>query len=165
MTDYLFDEDFFKGIPYRPEGFFLDRLVKVDPEEKLIVCEMDTRKEFPLIDQQRHHPILQPPHLPGAVIIHLTGMLGLAAARFLLDIRFDLGWSGYGSRIHKGEFKRLVTLGPPLLLKGRITRVRKRSRMVIVRYEFRFIQQERLAYAGDQTAVYQHYEIESQAGA
>jgi hypothetical protein len=52
------------------------------------------------------------PHLPGAMIIHLTGMVGLASAWTFRNIRFNEGWSGYGSRIHRAEFKRIVRIAP-----------------------------------------------------
>ena len=158
MKPFSFDDDFFSGFPYTREGFFLDRLIEVDREGNKITCEMETTKRFPLIDEQRHHEVLYPPHLPGGIIIHLTGIVGMAAAQLLLDIRFDRGWSGYGSRIHRAEFKRLVELGPPVLLEGRITSDKRRGTMTILRYEFRFLQEGQLFYFGDQTAVYRFHE-------
>lgn len=157
MEGIAFDDQFFKGLPYLREGFFLDRLIEADSEKRQITCELDTRKPFPLVLEQKHHEVLHPPHLPGAVIIHLTGMVGLAAAQIFLGIRYDQGWSGYGSRIHRGDFKRIVRLGPPLRLECRITDVRRRSNIVIVRYALNFSQEKRLAYRGDQTAVYRHF--------
>jgi len=157
MQPSSFDDDFLRGFPYKPEGFFLDRLLDVDRASNRITCEMETTKSFPLVAEQRNQDVIHPPHLPGAVIIHLTGMVGLLAAQILLDIRFGEGWSGYGSRIHKAEFKRLVKLGPPVLLEGRITSDRRRGNMAIVRYEFRFTQEGHLFYFGDQTAVYRYF--------
>jgi len=159
MDMHVFDDDFFRGFPYRPEGFFLDRRAEVDRSEQRIVCTMDTSQKFPLVEAQRNHDQIHPPHLPGAVIVHLTGMVGLAAAQIFLGIRFDAGWSGYGSRIHKAEFKRLVRLGPPVRLEGRITSDRRRGGMAILRYEFRFFQEGALFYFGDQTAVYRRFEV------
>jgi len=154
MEPVVIDETFLKGLPYMPEGFFIDRVLEADPTKRQITCEVDTTKPFPLVREQKHHEVLHPPHLPGAVIIHLTGMVGLAAAQVFLGIRFDQGWSGYGSRIHRGDFKRIVKLGPPLRLECTITDVRKRQKMVIVRYALHFYQEKLLAYKGDQTAVY-----------
>lgn len=158
---HRFDEDFFRGFPYRPEGFFLDRLVEVDREGMRVLCEMDTGKSFPFVAEQKNHDRIHPPHLPGGVIVHLTGMVGLVAVQILLDFRFDQGWSGYGSRIHKAEFKRLVKLGSPVRLEGRITSDRRRGNMAIVRYEFRFTQEGHIFYFGDQTAVYRYFGNES----
>ncbi len=159
-TSVIFDETFFEGFPYKPTGFFVDRLVEVDQEHQRIVCEMGTEgKSFPLINDQRHHDILYPPHLPGGIIIHLTGIIGMIAAQILLDFRFDKGWAGYGSRIHKAEFKKLVRIGPVVLLEGRITSDRRRGTMAILRYEFRFFQEQELFYLGDQTAVYRRYRL------
>jgi len=157
MRPSQFDENFFRGFPYKPEGFFLDRLLEVDRANRRITCEMETNKSFPLVAEQNNQDVIHPPHLPGAVIIHLTGMVGILAAQILLEIRFGEGWSGYGSRIHRAEFKRLVKLGPPALLEGRITSDRRRGNMAIVRYEFRFTQEGLLFYFGDQTAVYRHF--------
>jgi hypothetical protein len=156
----VFDEEFFRGFPYKPGGFFIDRLLEIDRGERRIVCEMETKgRSFPFVGEQRHHEILFPPHLPGAVIIHLTGVMGMIAAQVLLDLRYDKGWSGYGSRIHKAEFKRLVTLGPPVALESTIAGDIRRAGMVILRFEFRFYQEGALFYFGDQTAVYRHHRI------
>ena len=159
MDLFAFNEDFFKGIPYKPEAFFIDRLLSADSARRQIVCEVDTRKTFPLVEGQRHHELLHPPHLPGAIIIHLTGMVGLAAAWYFLGVRFDRGWSGYGSRIHRAEFKRLVRLGPALSLECGITEVKSRGSRMIVRYSLRFSQEGFLAYAGEQTAFYRQYAL------
>lgn len=157
----VFDEEFFKGFPYTPQAFFVDRAVEIDREGRRIVCEMETAgKSFPFVEEQRHHEILFPPHLPGAVIIHLTGVMGMIVAQVFLDLRFDKGWSGYGTRIHKAEFKRLVRLGPPLRLESTLTSDRRRAGMVILGFEFRFFQEGEPFYYGDQTAVYRHHRLE-----
>lgn len=158
MKQIMLDEEILNNFPYKPEGFFLDRLLEVDEGNRRMVWEMSTDKEFPLVDTQRNHEVIHPPHLPGGIILHLTGIVGLVAARYFLDVRFDEGWSGYGCRIHKAEFKRLVKLGPPMILEGRITDDKRRGDMVIVRYNFRFTQEDFPVYLGDQTAVYNRFD-------
>ena len=150
-----FDEAFFESLPFHREGFMLDRLVEVDSEARRVVCEMNTDKPFPLIDGQRVDPVVHPAHLPGGIIIHLTGMLGFTSVYHFQGLRFDEGWAGYGTRIHRADFKRLVRLGPLLRLECREMRERFRFGMYIIRYNLLFTQEGQVAYTGDQTAVFQ----------
>jgi hypothetical protein len=88
------------------------------------------------------------------VLLQLTGMLGMVHAYFMRGVRFDEGWIGFGSRIHRADFKRLVRLGPPLELESVETKARIAPGRHVVRYEFRFTQDGALCYFGDQTATW-----------
>ena len=52
------------------------------------------------------------------------------------------------------DFRRLVTIGPPLRLQSKETRVREGPKRVMLRYEFRFWQDGEIAYFGDQSAMF-----------
>ena len=87
-------------------------------------------------------------------MVHVTGMLGFAHAYFVLGLRHADGWIGYGTHIHGARYGRLATIGPPLLLECRATRVRRIQGSVYVRYAFRFEQEGALVYESDQDAVW-----------
>ena len=138
---------------YREPAFLVDEVLCLDAEQRVIRARMDTAKPLHYTALQRngaHHP----PHVAAAEILTLTGNLGCLHAWFFHGVRWDAGWTGFGNRIHRADFKDLVRIGPPLELESRETRSRVGERRVVLRYEFRFHQQQRLAYRGDQTAMF-----------
>jgi hypothetical protein len=145
---------FLETLPYDPRAFFIDEVLAIESGEKRIRARLDTTRPLPLSDLQRGDPSLHPRHVNGAVLVHLTGVLGLLHAYFLNGLRFDEGWIGFGSRIHRADFKRLVRIGPPLDLVSVETRLRASPERQIARYEFRFCQEGGLCYVGDQTATW-----------
>ena len=56
--------------------------------------------------------------------------------------------------MHRADFKSLARLGPPLELFSRETQWRDGPKRVVIRYEFRFEQEGRLVYLGDQSAMF-----------
>lgn len=138
---------------YGEEAFLIDEITSLDAGAGRIEARMDTRRPLPFAAAQRvgpHHP----GHVSGAEIIMVTGSLGCMHAWFFHGCRWDEGWVGFGSRIHRGDFKRLARLGPPLLLESRETRSRVGARRVVLRYEFLFTQQGEVVYHGDQSAMF-----------
>jgi hypothetical protein len=83
-----------------------------------------------------------------------TGSLGCLHAWFFHGCRWDEGWSAFGSRIHRADFRGLVRLGPPLALHSRETRARVGPARVVLRLAFAFHQEDALVYAGDQSAMF-----------
>ena len=125
---------------------------------------MDTTRELPFARHQRvdaNHPA----HVAAPELIMLSGNLGCLHAWFFHGCRWDEGWTGFGNRIHRADFKNLARLGPPLDLHSRETRTRNGARRVVIRYEFRFEQEGRPVYFGDQTAMFLKEPDLSQAGA
>ena len=57
---------------------------------------------------------------------------------------------GFGNRIHRADFGSLVTIGPPLRLHSKETKAREGPKRVVLRYEFRVWQEERLVYFGEE---------------
>ena len=140
---------------YREDAFLIDEFVALDAEAKRIEARMDTRRPLPFAATQReseHHPR----HVSGGEIIMVTGSLGCLHAWFFHGCRWDEGWVGFGSRIHRADFKRLARIGPPLELESQETRSRIGERRVVLRYQFEFKQDGEIVYVGDQTAMFVH---------
>jgi hypothetical protein len=152
---------FVADCPYAPEAILFDEIVEIDRGAGRIVARMPTHDRLPLTDRQRAHPRRHPRHVSGALMVHLTAMLGFAHAYYVLGLRHADGWIGYGTHIHYARFGRRAVIGPPLRLEGRTTRVRRIRGSVYVRYAFRFEQEGEVVYESEQGAVW-HREAESE---
>ncbi len=148
------DPDFVKECLYLPEGLLIDDVLEVDLEQSRIVARMPTHADLPLTRSQKVHPVLHPRHVSGGLMIHMTGVAGMVHAYYVLGLRYRDGWVGYGGAIHKGRFKRLAPPGAPILIDCRATRVRRRAKRVVTRYDLRFTQEGVEVYRGDQTAMW-----------
>ena len=138
---------------YGDKAFLVDRITSVENAEKRLMAELDTDRAFPYAQFQRnsvHHP----PHVAGADLIAVTASLGCLHAWLFHEVRWNAGWSGFGNRIHRADFKKLARLGPPLQLASKEVRVRTGERRIVLRLEFEFRQNEDLVYYGDQTAMF-----------
>ena len=138
---------------YRDEAFLIDEVVAMDAEARAIEARLDTTRGLPFAAQQRTGP-KHPAHVSGAELVMATGSLGCMHAWFFHGCRWDEGWVGFGNRIHRGDFRSLVRRGPDLRMHSRETRSRAGPRRVVIRYEFRFSQEDRLVYFGDQSAMF-----------
>ena len=148
------DQEFVADCPYGPAAICIDEILEIDKEAGLIRARMPTRPDLPLTRDQRAHPVRHPRHVSGGFMVHLTGMLGFMHTYYVLGLRHADGWIGYGGRIYDARFAALATMGPPLDLEVRGTKVRQRENQVFGRYEFRFTQEDRLIYQGDQAAMW-----------
>jgi hypothetical protein len=115
---------------------------------------MPTHDQLPFTTLQRAHPERHPRHVSGAVMVHVTAMLGLAHAYFVLGLRHRDGWIGYGTHIDEARYGRLARIGPPLELACRATQVRRIRGATYVRYAFRFVQEGKVVYESRQGAVF-----------
>ncbi len=138
---------------YRQEAFLIDEIVAVDAEARRIEARMQTTGDLPISAHQRTGPG-HPAHVAAAEMLMLTGSLGCLHAWLFHGCRWDEGWSGFGNRIHRADFKQLARIGPPLELSSVETRTRVGEKRVVLRYEFRFEQEGRLVYLGDQSAMF-----------
>ena len=148
------DPDFVADCPYGPGGLLIDEVLLVDKEQSLVRVRMPTHADMPLTREQRNHPVLHPPHVSGALMVHMTGVTAMVHAYHLLDMRHKDGWIGYGVRIHHARFHHLATLGPPMILECQAVQSRKWGARLLTRYHFRFSQNDHLIYDGDQTAMF-----------
>jgi hypothetical protein len=138
---------------YEEAAFLVDEMTHLDPDAGLVRGVMDTTRPLPVSKLQRtgpHHPA----HVSASDLLTLTGNLGCLHAWFLHGCHFDRGWTGFGNRIHRADFKKLARIGPPLELESRELRARDGKARVVIRFEFRFHQEGELVYYGDQTAMF-----------
>jgi len=150
----VLDPRFVADCPYAPEAIFFDEILELDREAGRLVARMPTHDRLPLTDLQRADPVRHPRHVSGALMVHLTGMLGFAHAYFVLGLRHADGWIGYGTHIHAARYGSLARIGPPLQLECRATQVRRIRGSIYVRYAFRFEQAEEVVYESEQGAVW-----------
>jgi hypothetical protein len=147
-------ERFIATFLYSREAFLVDDVLRVDGEAQEIEATMDTTRLLPVSRFQVGDPRVHPRHVSAPDLLLLTGNLGCLHAYFLHGCRWDEGWVGFGNRIHRADFRRLVTIGPPLRLQSKETRVREGAKRVMLRYDFRFSQEGEVAYLGDQSAIF-----------
>ena len=147
-------ERFLASFLYSREAFLVDEVVRMDAEARTIEARMDTTRALPIARHQRGDPAVHPRHVSAPELVLVTGNLGCLHAYFFHGCRWEEGWVGFGNRIHRADFRSLVTLGPPLVLRSKETRTRVQPKRVVIRYEFEFFQQERLVYYGDQSAIF-----------
>jgi hypothetical protein len=150
----MLDEAFVADCPYAPEALLFDEIVTIDREAGRVAARMPTHDALPFTALQRAHPERHPRHVSGAVMVHVTAMLGLAHAYFVLGLRHKDGWIGYGTHIDSARYGRLARIGPPLELECRATQVRRIRGATYVRYEFRFEQEGAVVYESRQGAVF-----------
>ena len=138
---------------YREAAFLVDEVLHLDPEARAIQARLDTRRPLPFAAEQRTSAG-HPAHVAAGELLMATGSLGCLHAWFFHGCRWDEGWVGFGNRIHRADFKSLARIGPPLALHSAETRARRGPRRVVLRIEFRFEQEGRLVYRGDQSAMF-----------
>jgi len=146
-------QHFLDTFMYRESAFLIDEVLAVDEAEPAITAHLDTTRTLPFAREQRVGPG-HPAHVSGAEMVMATGSLGCLHAWFFHGCRWDEGWSGFGNRIHRADFKRLARIGPPLRLESRELRSRVGVRRVVLRFEFLFSQAGELVYRGDQSAMF-----------
>jgi hypothetical protein len=129
----------------------VSRVIPGPIEAGEIEARLDTTRVLPFAAAQRtadNHPV----HVSAAEIVMVTGSLGCRHAFFFHGCGWDEG--GFGNRIHRADFKSLARVSPPLELFSREARSRVGARRVVIWYEFRFSQEDRLVYVGDQSAMF-----------
>ncbi len=146
-------ERFLASFAYRDEAFLVDEVLRLDHDARRIEARLDTRRPLPFAAQQRVDP-RHPAHVAAGELLMATGSLGCLHAWFFHGCRWDEGWVGFGSRIHRADFKELAQIGPPLELESKEIRVRVGPRRVVLRCGFEFRQEGRLVYVGDQSAMF-----------
>jgi hypothetical protein len=138
---------------YREEAFLLDEIVAVDRDAHTLHARTDTNRELPISRYQRVGPG-HPAHVSAADVLTLTGNLGCLHAWIFHGCRWDEGWSGFGNRIHRADWRRIARIGPPLELFSSESRTRGGPKRVVIRFEFRFEQDGEVVYRGDQSAMF-----------
>jgi hypothetical protein len=98
------------------------------------VLEKTVAMDDPGVTAQRVTPAW-PHHLPGELVIALTGQAGFIACR-LADVIAD-GWRGHGVRIVDARFSAPVLVGETFYTRVTIGRVRRLGTSVHVQFRFR----------------------------
>ncbi|HZU81894.1 MAG TPA: hypothetical protein VE987_03210, partial [Polyangiaceae bacterium] len=97
------DPAFVDDCPYGPDGLLLDEVLRIDRDAGLVVARMPTHDDLPLTRTQRAHPVRHPRHVSGGLMVHVTGIMGFLHAYYVLGLRHESGWVGYGARIHSAR--------------------------------------------------------------
>lgn len=145
--------DFEREALYAPSAWFVHDVLELDREAHRVVALVDTTRLGALVDAQRPHPG-HAPHLPGAVAIQVTGTLGNLHAVYVMGLRPTEGWVGYGTHVRDGRFRRMGTIGPPVIATAECTRRRQLGGTWFLDYRFRFEQDGEPVYESEQTAVW-----------
>lgn len=146
-------DDFARESLYAPSHWFVHDLVELDADAQRVVGYTDTTRLGPLVDAQVVRPG-HPKHVPGAVAIQITGTLGNLHAAYLLGLRPSEGWAGFGTHIKKAAFRRLATIGPPILATCTCTRHRRFRGTWFLDYDFEYTQEGKVFYTSQQTAAW-----------
>ena len=114
-----------------------DALLAEDAEGCLF--EKTVRMDDPGVAEQRVTPAW-PHHLPGELVIALTGQAGFIVARRRGLIGDD--WRGHGVRIVDARYSAPVLLGERMLARCDVGRVRRLGQSVHVQFRFRMWKQD-----------------------
>lgn len=148
------DPQFVADCLYFPDGLLIDEVLEIDLEKSMIRVRMPTHEDLPLTRAQRVDPVIHPRHVSGGLMVHMTGVAAFAHFYYVLGLRHSQRWTGYGVRIQDARFHALAKVGPPLVLECRALKTRKRGKHLLVQYAFEFMQEGKLVYEGQQTAMW-----------
>ena len=153
--------DFAAECLYAPDQWYVHDLLALDPEAGRVLAQVDTTRLGALVDAQQERPG-HPRHVPGAVMIQITGTLGNLHAVYILGLRPSEGWAGFGTHVRNAKFPSMGRIGPPVDVELRATRVRKVRGSHFVEYSFRFEQEGRQIYVADHAAIWFKGEVASE---
>jgi acyl dehydratase len=139
--------------PLGQSPIHLDALVA--EEDGAFVFEKRVTMDDPGVREQRATPAW-PHHLPGELVIGLTGQAGTIALH-----RAGLigeGWRGHGVRIRDARFSKSVLVGETIFVRAEIVRTRRLGRSIHVSFRFRMWKREDGAdvetYRSEQDAIF-----------
>jgi hypothetical protein len=138
---------------YEPEQWYLHDVLELDADHVVGVCDTNAITNSPIVAAQRPWPG-QPKHVPGMVMVQITGTLGNIHAVFGLGLRMSEGWVGFGTTILEARFRGLGQLGPPLHCELRVDDLRRLEGSLFATYSFRFRQGSTTIYSSRQRAVW-----------
>ena len=145
--------DFEDECLYTRARWFLHDVVTIDVEGGRVVASLDTTQ----LDTQVRTQVLWPghePHVPGAVMVQITGTLGNLHAVYVLGLRPTEGWYGFGTHIKSAKFPSIARIGPPAICTAHAVRVRSVRGTTFVEYDFRYEQEGRAVYESRQMAAW-----------
>lgn len=119
----------------------------------LVRASVDTTRLGALVDAQLERPG-HPRHVPGAVMIQITGTLGNLHAVYVLGLRPSAGWAGFGTHIRGARFPSIGRIGPAMEVSIQAQRVRRLRGKHFVDYRFRYEQEGREVFLSEQAAIW-----------
>jgi hypothetical protein len=138
---------------YDEEQWYVHDVLEVDADHVVGICETDALAHSPIVAAQRPWPG-QPKHVPGIVIVQITGTLGNIHAVLGLGLRMSEGWVGFGTNILEARFRGLGRIGPPLRCELQVVDLRRLEGSLFVTYSFRFSQASTTIYSSRQRAAW-----------
>jgi hypothetical protein len=145
--------DFAAECLYAADHWYVHDLLDLDPERGRVLGRVDTTRLGALVDAQNATPG-HPRHVPGAVMVQITGTLGNLHAVYILGLRPSQGWVGFGTHIRNARFPGVGKIGPPMEVELLATRVRRFHGKHFVEYGFRYEQEGREIYAAQHAAIW-----------
>ncbi len=142
---------------YSPDQWYIHDVLTIEPGEAegssrvVGVCDTATLIDHPTVLAQREWPG-QPKHVPGIIMVQITGTLGNLHAVCVMGLKMSEGWVGFGTNIHEARFSGIGKLGPALICELEVERMRRIRGQVFGTYKFRFEQDGKLIYRSRQTA-------------
>ncbi|KIG13267.1 hypothetical protein DB30_00411 [Enhygromyxa salina] len=136
---------------YTPDQWFVHDIVDSGEHHLVGICDTSELTSHPLVVAQRAWPG-QPKHVPGAVMVQITGTLGNIHAVTVLNLRMTDGWVGFGTNILDARFRGLGRIGPSLRCELKVEELRELKGQLFVTYAFRFTQEGRAIYKSRQRA-------------
>ncbi|EDM78779.1 S-adenosylmethionine decarboxylase [Plesiocystis pacifica SIR-1] len=136
---------------YTPDQWYVHDLLELGEERVVAVCETERLVDNPVVVAQRPWPG-QPKHVPGIIMVQITGTLGNIHAVCSLGLRMSEGWVGFGTNIHQARYRGMGTLGPPLICTMEIERLRRIGGGIFITYTYDFRQEGRRIYSSRQSA-------------
>ncbi len=147
--------DFATECLYGPEQWYITELLTLDAENGVVRGVVDTTRLGIGVDAQVATPG-HPKHVPGAVMVQLTGTLGNLHAVYLLGLKISAGWSGFGTHIRHAKFPSLGRIGPPMEVQLTVVRHRQFRGQHFCTYAFLYTQEGREIYVSEQSAIWFH---------
>lgn len=156
-------DEFLAESLYTPDQWYIHDVLEIDRENDRVVGLCDTERliDHPLVVAQRPWPG-QPKHVPGIVMVQITGTLGNIHAVAVLGLKMSEGWVGFGTNIHEARFGGLGRLGPALICEMKVERMRTLRGQMFGTYEFRFEQEGKVIYRSKQSASWLRPSAETQ---
>ena len=136
---------------YTRDQWYIDALVSYDETHVIGICDTAKLVDHPLVVAQRPWAA-QPKHVPGAVMVLITGTLGNLHAVLSLGLRMSEGWSGFGTNILDAKFRGMGHIGPAMRCELRVEDSRELKGNLFVTYAFRYTQDGRTIYTSRQRA-------------
>jgi len=142
---------------YAPDQWYLHDLLEIERDEAegldrvVALCDTQTLADHPIVAAQREWPS-QPKHVPGIIMVQITGTLGNLHAVCVMGLKMSEGWVGFGTNIHEARFSGVGKIGPAMICELKIERLRRIKGQVFGTYAFRFEQEGKVIYRSRQTA-------------